>query len=176
MSRSKAGPGAGRAGARPRPASAGSSAARPRRDSRPLRSRTLGADPGPQRRSTLTTRAALLGLALSAVALLLALPARTWFAQQSALASAQRDQAEQRHRIELLTQQVRRLGDPATVQEQALQRLGYVKPGERVYQVIDPPRPAPAHRPAGVALPAAASAPTRTGPWWSQLWGTPAGG
>ena len=144
----------------------------PRRAARPLRhGRVAQAAPAPERRAPLTTRAALLGLAVSAVAVLLALPARTYFSQQSHISETVAAQNAARHRIQLLQQQYDALQNPAVVEDQARQRLGYVQPGETMYQVVDPPRPSPS---AGKPDAAAAAVPVTKQssllPWWSKLW------
>jgi hypothetical protein len=93
-------------------------------------------------------------------------------AQQGEIDQRRRDQAEQLHRIQLLQQQVTRLNDPASIEDQARERLGYVKPGERAYVILDPPRAKPSPRTSGPAAPvlpaAGASSPV---PWWTRLWG-----
>jgi cell division protein FtsB len=122
-------------------------------------------------RSPITTRAALLLVAISAVAVLLALPARTYFAQQSQINQEVAAQAAQRHRIQLLQQAVTQAQDPAQIQLQARERLGYVKPGEREYVIVNPPKPAAPPAKPGAAKPVLPVTPEASSvPWWTKLW------
>jgi cell division protein FtsB len=157
--------------ARPGQARSGG-APRPRTGTRPLRHGRVSAAPdAPVTRSPLTTRAALLLVAISAVAVLLALPARTYFAQQSQINSARAAQAAQQHRIDLLQAAVTRLQDPAAVERAARERLGYVKPGEREYVIVDPPKPRAAAAAVGAAKPVLPVTPEASNvPWWTKLW------
>lgn len=123
------------------------------------------------RRGSVTTRAALLGLAISALAVLLALPLRTYLGQRSDIAATQAAQAAQRHRIAVLARQVSRDQDPAYVEQQARARLQLVKPNETDYVVITPPKPKPAPAKVGTStalVPASAGDQT----WYGALWGS----
>src|SRR5690242_16190947 len=122
--------------------------AQPRRR-RPVRHRVTvaaTATPTGRRRTTLTTRAALLGLVLSTLIVLLALPLRTYFSQRGDIAHLVQQQAQQRQRIAQLQQQTQRFNDPGYVEEQARQRLHFVLPGETDYVLVTPkakPKPIP---------------------------------
>ncbi|MDQ6874241.1 MAG: septum formation initiator family protein, partial [Actinomycetota bacterium] len=117
-----------------------------------------------------TTRAALLGLAVCAVVLMLAYPLREYLAQRNQISHLGAQQAQQRAQVSALEQRRRQWQDPAFVKAQARQRLQYVMPGEVGYVVIDPGRQR-ATKPARPALTVAGRT-SPAGPWYSQLWGS----
>ena len=143
-------------------------AARRRPTGRPQRAAaTATASRGP----ALTTRAALLGVVVSVLAVLLALPLKTYFSQHSSIASLERSQAAQQKRIAGLQATVQRYDDPAYVQAQARARLHYVLPGETDYVVVPKKakaKPAAATHTTGLqqTVPGSSS----RSPWWSRLW------
>ena len=121
------------------------------------------------RRGGLTGRAAVLGLVVCALVLSLAYPARQYLAQRGAIAHLAQQKAAAEDRVAALNAQAQRLNDPAYVRAEARRRLQYVMPGDTVYVVITPDRPAAqAPKPAGVPTPA----PGAGQPWYARLWGT----
>jgi len=122
----------------------------------------------PARRTPLTTRAALLGVVVSALAVLLALPLRTYLAQHGQISALQARQVEQRHRIELLRRSVTRGQDPAVVQRQARERLHFTFPGQTDYVVVVPSRPPAPPPPTDPPTTVVPVDPAR--PWWGSLW------
>lgn len=149
--------------------------------------------------SPLARQVAALGLALSAVALSLAYPLRTYVAQQAAEAQAVVEQQELQERIDDLTAQVDALQDPAYVRIEAKRRLQYVQPSDTVYVVklpesaltaddivdelpatdtssgVDDPATAPdanagSEEDADTGVPAAIE--EDPAPWYQQLWRT----
>jgi cell division protein FtsB len=114
----------------------------------------------------LTARAAVLAVALASVALAVALPFKIWLAQRGEISSLQAQTRAQEHHVSALQHQQQQWQDPAYVEQQARQRLHYVRPGEKAYVVIGPVK-----KPA-VRAKKAPAAPTLTGPWYSRLWQT----
>ena len=96
----------------------------------------------------------------------MALPFKIWLAQRGEISSLQAQTRAQQQHVAALQHQEQQWQDPAYVEQQARQRLHYVKPGEKAYIVLGKPKPA-----APVAKPAPA-APTLSGPWYSRLWQT----
>lgn len=153
-------------GARSRPAR------RPRTNPRaspgPAEVTSVGRGQPAPRRTPLTTRAALLGVVISALAVLLALPLRTYLGQRGDITALATAQAQQRHRIDLLHQQVARAQTPAVIEQQARQRLQLTFPGQTDYVVVDPPRPPAPPPPRDRPTTVVPADPHR--PWWSALW------
>ncbi len=149
-----------------RPTRPGAGAAAPRTGA--------GASPagGPQRRSArrrtgLTTRAAILAVAVCAVVLSVAYPLRAFVSQRGEISAMQQHQRGQQQRVAALQRQRDRLADPAYIRSQARQRLHFVAPGETTLLLLGPPTAAgrPAQHPdAGVAA--------TPGPWYARLWAT----
>ncbi len=125
------------------------------------------AAPG-QRRSSFTSRAALLALVLVVLAVSYAYPLRTWLEQRSDIADLRAESADLEAQVRDLEAQEERWEDPAYVQQQARERLHFVLPGELGYIVVDG-----AGDEVG-ALPETTGvvAPEATGHWWERLWGT----
>jgi cell division protein FtsB len=119
-----------------------------------------------RRRTTLTARAAVLAVALASVALAVALPFKIWLAQRGEITSLQSQTRAQEQHVAALQHQQQQWQDPAYVEQQARQRLHYVRPGEKAYVVIGPVK-----KPAVTAKKAPA-APALSGPWYSRLWQT----
>jgi cell division protein FtsB len=115
-------------------------------------------------RASLTGRAAVLALVLGVLAVSYAYPLRGWYDQhqeRTALrAEAERLEAE----VAELETQLRLWDDPAYVQAQARERLGYVLPGEVGYVVVDEAgSPHPELGPDGLPVQV-------EGEWYSRLW------
>ncbi|WP_188939761.1 septum formation initiator family protein [Nakamurella endophytica] len=116
----------------------------------------------PRRRSPLARQILVLGLVLSAVALVLAFPLRTYLSGRADLNDAVRTEQTLQQRLDDLALRKAALQDPDYIRAEARRRLQYVSPGDTVY-VIAAPAPAPVS--AGTPRPAA---PAR--PWYSQMW------
>jgi len=89
--------------------------------------------------SNRTARRVLVLASIAAfLAVLLGSTVVAWFHQRSEI-SALRDQVRSQERdVEALEAERERWADPAYVEQQARQRLKFVKPGERSYTVLDP--------------------------------------
>ena len=87
--------------------------------------------------------------------------------QRARIAALQDQLVEQRAQVAALEAEQARWQDPAYVEQQARERLKFVKVGDRSYSVIDPAQvPRPAVSGATVAAPKADA----TAPWYAQLW------
>ena len=156
-----------RAGARPgqRSAAQTSRPARQRRTAGPP-SRAVEVDARRSRRHGVTTRAAVLAVALCAVLLTLAVPFQQYVAQRGEISAlAAKTDAQQRSVAELERMRAR-WKDPSYIRQQARARLQYVEPGETAYVVI-PKKGTASHR-AGIA--SAAASTVDASPWYAQLW------
>jgi len=148
------GPGAPRLAARPAP--------------RPVAA-PAGAGDGRERpRSRLTGRAAVLVLVLAVLTVSYASSLRAYLQQRSHINELKVSIAQREAAIDQLEDEKKRWEDPAYVEQQARERLGYVMPGEKTYLVLDengqPLEPAAELQDPGTVL---ASTPT---PWWSDGW------
>ncbi|MEP6798611.1 MAG: septum formation initiator family protein [Lapillicoccus sp.] len=156
---------------RPR-AAAGRPTARPasRRSgsNRPAASARARAEaPGPAQGNTAWVRGAVLATILVLLAVTLLPTARSVIRQRSEIAALHEQISNQTTDVAALEAERARWNDPAYVEQQARERLKFVKPGERSYSVIDPDKAAPTI-PAGALVAAPAS---RDGaPWYGQLW------
>lgn len=83
-------------------------------------------------------RAAIAALVLAVVVLSLAVPLRSWLRQSDENAALAADVAAREQRIADLDAQLEQWRDPAYVEEQARERLHWVRPGEIGYVVTDP--------------------------------------
>jgi len=141
----------GRPGVRPRPAA---------------RTRTGGA--AGRARGTVLRRAAVFAVVMVVLAVLLAPALRSYVAQQQEIAALQQHVADQRSAVADLERQRAAWEDPAFVKAQARSRLKFVMPGERAYNVIDPP----AAKTSAPTSPVKAATRTVQGdrPWFGDLW------
>jgi cell division protein FtsB len=93
---------------------------------------------GPEKpRSRLTGRAAILVLVVAVLTVSYASSMRAFLQQRSHINTLKTQIADREASIEALESEKRRWDDPAYVEQQARQRLGYVMPGERTYLVLD---------------------------------------
>ncbi|HZW44416.1 MAG TPA: septum formation initiator family protein [Dermatophilaceae bacterium] len=93
---------------------------------------------------------------------------RSTLNQQSQI-NALRDQlGQQRETVAAMQQEQRQWSDPVFLEQQARERLKFVRVGETSYTVIDPQTAPPASGDLTIAAPAAVS--TFDGPWYGQLW------
>jgi len=87
-------------------------------------------------RSRLTMRAAVLVLVLAVLMLSYASSLRAYLQQRSHINDLKSSIAERNVAIDALEDEKRRWDDPAYVEQQARERLGYVMPGEKTYIVL----------------------------------------
>lgn len=120
---------------------------------------------GPHRlRASLTGRAAVLALVLGVLAVSYAYPLRAWYDQHQERTALVEEAERLEAAVEDLETQLRLWVDPAYIQAQARERLGWVLPGEVGYVVVDEsgsPRPelGPDGQPVLV-----------DGTWYTRLW------
>lgn len=88
-----------------------------------------------------TRIARLLTLAAVALAVFLVVfsPLRSWMEQQQQARSLAAQIAQVKAQNAELEAEIKRYQDPEYISRQARERLGYVKPGEITYVVVDPP-------------------------------------
>ena len=96
--------------------------------------------PGGRRRpgGGLTGRALVLGAVLVVTALILASPLQRYLQQRHSLAQAERQQTATAQRVNELKQQLALWNNPVYVERQARARLQYARPGDTVYEVVNP--------------------------------------
>jgi cell division protein FtsB len=116
-----------------------------------------------------TTRAALLGLALCLVALTMAYPLRAYLTQRATISDLRSQQRQDLQAVTDLRRTVARYQDPASVQDEARLRLHYQLPGEKVY-ILPPAPPPPAVEANKVHTPAVPGKQDQA--WYAQLWGS----
>ncbi len=124
-----------------------------------LDDRPKGASSTAQSQRTSGRTLVLVG-SLVAVAVMLALPVRSWLAQKAQLAELEGQIQAAQLRVADLDQQRERWQDPVYVAEQARLRLNLVQPGEMGLIVLDP------HREPDVAQPDDGATET----WYERLW------
>ena len=145
------------------------SSSRPSPRRRTTTTRTSAPAPAPERRSGLTTRAAVLGLVVCALVVSAALPLREYLGQRAKIADLVSQQSDALARVRALEEQKAKLQDPAYVAALARDRLHFVRPGETAYVVIAPSA-APQSPADGTRAAEAAVGPQA--PWYSQVWGS----
>ncbi len=105
----------------------------------------------------------MLAILVCAMLLSVSVPLRTYLSQGEELAAKQQQHADLERQVRELDHRKEVLSDPARVEAEARERLGYVRPGETPYIVQVPVEPP--------ASPQAPPAPTTDGkPWYQQLW------
>lgn len=112
------------------------------------------------RRGSFTGRALILALVLATLALTLAVPVRSWFAQRAEIAGLRADVEAARERVADLQVQKERWADPAFVAAEARRRLHFVLPGEVGYVTLGSEEAITAEATAGPSA-----------PWYQSLWG-----
>jgi hypothetical protein len=95
---------------------------------------------------------------------------RAYLQQRSHINALKSQITQHNANIDALETEKKRWNDPAYVQEQARQRLGYVMPGEKTYLVLDQ-HGKPVEAPASLDNPATVTAASRPA-WWSNAWGS----
>ena len=120
-------------------------------------------------RSRLTGRAAVLVLVLAVLTVSYASSLRAFLQQRAHINDLKSQIAEHEANIDALEAEKERWEDPAYVEQQARERLGYVMPGEKTYLVLDengqPLEPAVRARRTRTHV--SRTTPT---PWWSDGW------
>ncbi|QIM21689.1 septum formation initiator family protein [Phycicoccus sp. HDW14] len=101
------------------------------------------------------------------ITVLLASSVAAWVHQRGQIAALREKVASQEADVAGLRAERERWNDPAYVEQQARQRLKFVRPGERSYTVLDP-QPASPDTPT-IAGPGA-DEPASTLPWYSTVW------
>ncbi|MGO4342698.1 septum formation initiator family protein [Phycicoccus sp. Soil748] len=115
------------------------------------------------------SRAVLRGVVLASIVVLLAVmlvpTLRSYLRQQGEIDALRGQVGDQRSQVSDLQKEQARWNDDAYVQQQARERLKFVKVGEKSYTVID-------GKPSAKALPGVAKAPAASSdhPWYGQLW------
>ncbi|MCC2593587.1 septum formation initiator family protein [Tessaracoccus sp. OS52] len=144
-----------RAVAPPEPEDDAAAAAPPRA----MASRALG----------LTWRLLVLGVVVAAIAVTLAQSLRVYFVQTDQIAELRAEIEGRQAQIDELEDQLSRWEDPAFVEAQARERLGWVFPGEVGYRVIGPDG-----EPIGGESDVLGVDETEEPPalWWEKMWGS----
>ena len=161
-----------RAAGRPGPArSRGTGPSRPaagRAPSRPATaSRGRTSVPVEERGSSAWVRGAILLTILVVLAVTLAPTARSLLRQRGEITALQGKVVQQQQSVADLQREQARWADPAYVEQQARERLKFVKVGDRSYSVIDPATEVP--KPPTSAVVAAPDADPNA-PWYGQVW------
>jgi cell division protein FtsB len=112
-----------------------------------------------------TRRAVVLLSIVAFLAVLLGSTVAAWVHQRTQIAALRETVAEQERDVAELEAEQERWRDPAYVEQQARQRLKFVKPGEKSYTVLDP---APDHSAdlAGTDV----ARPNADLPWYETVW------
>jgi cell division protein FtsB len=128
------------------------------------RSRTVTPQP---RTSNAWVRGAILATIVVMLAVTLLPTARSLIRQRAEIGALQDKVVTQQQSVADLRKEQERWNDPAYVEQQARERLKFVKVGDRSYSVIDGTKQAP-KAPTGtlVAAPSADS----DSPWYGQVW------
>jgi cell division protein FtsB len=119
-------------------------------------------------RSRLTSRAAVLVLVVAVLVVSYASSLKAFLQQRAHINDLQSQIAQREANIDSLEAEKRRWSDEAYVEQQARARLGYVKPGEKTYLVLD--ENGEALRPASDLDDPAAVITTSQAAWWSDAW------
>lgn len=113
-----------------------------------------------RRKPAFTSRAAVLAVVVTALALALAGPLRELLSQRAQISSLNSSIANSQQQVTQLQKTQKQLANPSFVEAQARDRLHYVFPGQVPYVTLTP-TPAPA---------ASAAAALASQPWYGQLW------
>lgn len=116
-----------------------------------------------------TRRLAILGAVVVLLALMLVPTVRAWFDQRRELEELRAKVTSQEQTVQALTEEKQRWSDPAYVEQQARQRLKFVKPGEVAFTVIGADRLADT-REGQVRGQMVAPADDDQMSWYAQLW------
>ena len=121
-------------------------------------------------RPTVSLRALILSLVALVAFAVLAPTLRYAVAQQEELRTLNARVADAQVRKDELENQLERWQDPAYVQAQARDRLGYVMPGETPYVVVDPETVTGGESPAATEAAERAAALASATPWYLRMW------
>ncbi|MFV0428138.1 MAG: FtsB family cell division protein [Arachnia sp.] len=113
-----------------------------------------------------TWRLILLAVVIAALAVTLTQSLRVYFSQAHEIAALREEIEATRAEIDQLNDELTRWDDPAYVEAQARERLGWVMPGETGYRVIGVDG-----EPIGGDS-AVLDAEEPTGQWWELMWGS----
>ena len=122
--------------------------------------------PAPQPRVVYTPRAIVVGIAVVAVLMLVAVPARQWLTQRAEIARVESERAAAQQRVDELNSQRRSFDDPKTIERLARERLHFVYPGEVGVLLTNPP----AVKAQAPVKHGRAQVPKETATWYSRLW------
>lgn len=151
--------GSGRPQSTPRSGSARPAAAPPARSTKP----------GGRRRPTSFRRLVIGGGLLVLLAVLLVPTLRNYLQQRSQIESLNTQVTQQQRVVSGLQKERDRWDDPAYVAQQARERLGFAKPGEKAYIVIDDKgKKQTIDQVTGVRKDSSVAG----RPWYGQLWGS----
>ena len=112
-------------------------------------------------------RGVILVSILVVLAVTLAPTARSLLSQRGEITALQEKVVQQQQSVTDLQREQARWADPAYVEQQARERLKFVKVGDRSYSVIDPSTEAP--KPPESVIVAAPQADANA-PWYGQVW------
>lgn len=130
------------------------------------------AERGRPRRTPLTSRAAVLGLVLCTLVVMLAYPVQQYLEQRAQIGHMRDANAALQQQVSALDAQLQQWHDPDFIRQQARSRLFYVMPGETAYVVQGATKPGPGATstplPKDVALSRSAAA--LPGSWYGRLW------
>ncbi len=121
----------------------------------------------PRARARLTSRAAVLVLIVAVLAVSYASSLRAYLQQRAHLEDAQSRIAASEASIDALETEREQLDDPAYIEQQARERLGYVRPGDRPFVVLRDGEPLDVER--SLSDPSGAD-PTEPPAWWDDAW------
>jgi cell division protein FtsB len=110
-------------------------------------------------------RGAVLLSIVAFLAVILGSTVAAWVHQRGQIAALQDHVAAQERDVATLRAEQERWSDPAYVEQQARQRLKFVRPGERSYTVLDP-----APRPGTPAVVPEVAQPRDVLPWYETVW------
>jgi len=113
-------------------------------------------------------RTAVLSVIFVMLAVTLIPTLRSTLNQQSEINALRDHLGQQRETVAAMQQEQRQWSDPVFLEQQARERLKFVRVGETSYTVIDPQTP-PATS-GDLKIAASATASTFAGPWYGQLW------
>jgi cell division protein FtsB len=142
---------------------------------RPDRTRPAAAarprtDPQVATSSTLWIRVVVLAAMVAMLAVMVVPTLRSFLSQQAQISAVRDTVAEQQADITSLEAEQRKWSDPAYIEQQARERLKFVRIGDRAYSVIEPVADTAATRQPSRAPVVSAKAVSDKAPWYGRLW------